>query len=95
MDHAQITKALARAGHNWTTAAAAIGKSRAAVSRVCNREIKSRTIALGVCALLDAQPAEIFPDVPEYAQPTPAEMRARRISEGRKKVEAALGRRVA
>jgi hypothetical protein len=92
MDHEQITQALAGIGHNWTTAAAAISKSRSALVRVSKRDIKSRAVALALCALLEKAPTEVFPDTPEYDREPPAETRARRIAEGKVKVDTALRR---
>ncbi|MEW6648193.1 MAG: hypothetical protein AB1450_13420 [Pseudomonadota bacterium] len=92
MDHQQITKALDGVGHNWTTAAAAIGKSRTALVRVSQRHIKARSVAIALCALIDKTPTEVFPDIPEYDREPPAETRARRIAEGKVKVDTALRR---
>lgn len=86
MDYSAIHKAIKDAGLTWATAAEAIGCAPSNLMGVAARRGNSRPVAKRLALLINRDITEIFPDVPAYSEPEPADQRRATVEAARKRL---------
>lgn len=93
MDYQEIHQALRDVGLTWASAADAIGCAPSNLMAVAKGATKggakSRPVAHRLALLIDKSVIEIFPAIPEYAEPDPMAMRRASVEAARRRLEAA------
>ena len=85
----EILQELQARGLSYSAIAELLGVGRSHVRKVVHREDFSRRVALAVAAAIELTVGEVFPDVPKYTKPTPAERRRSSTEALRRRYEAA------
>ena len=89
MDSQAIHLTLQQSGLTWAAAAEAIGCSPSTLMNIAARRTTSRKLARQLCLLLGRNVAEVFPDIPRYAEPSRAEMHQAMVRAARERLAAA------
>jgi len=66
MNYKEIGEALKAAGFSWDGAAKAMDSSVSNLRNVASGRLSSKRVALSLCALIDCDPADVFPEHPRY-----------------------------
>lgn len=86
MNYAAIHKALKDVGMTWVIAAEAIGCAPSNLMGVAGRRTQSRPVAKRLALLINRDISEIFPDVPAYSEPDPADQRRLAVEAARQRL---------
>lgn len=89
MNHDEIKKALNDAGLSFTSLAEATGRNPQNFSAVSRRKVLSRPAAMIIAAALQKPIEQVFPDIPQYAQPSKTSQRKEGIDKAKQLIKAA------
>lgn len=89
MNHNEIKKALRDAGLSFTSLAAATGRNPQNFSAVSKRDVKSRPTAMIIAAALEKPIEDVFPDIPQYAEPSREQKAKESVDKAKQLIKAA------
>jgi hypothetical protein len=87
VNYHEIHQALKDIGLTWASAAEAIGCAPSNLMMVAKSPVqRSRNVARRLAVLLDRDVAEIFPNIPAYAEADPMEQRRAQVDAARQRL---------
>lgn len=89
MNHTEIKKALSNVDLTFAALGEATGRNPQNFSAVSRRKIQSRPVALIIAAALEKPIVEVFPDVPQYVNPSKKAQKEQRVDKAKKLIKAA------
>jgi hypothetical protein len=89
MNYSSIHEALIEKDLNWSSAAVAIDCSPSSVMNVAARRSSSKRVALALSKLIGQPVYNVFPDQPQYLEPSPTQKRLSRVAKARELLKSA------
>lgn len=89
VNYSDIHAALKKEGFTWAIAAEAIGCSAPNLMAIAGRKGKSHKVANALAVLIGCDVKVVFPDIPEYSNPTPTMQRHLAVEAAKRRLHAA------